>query len=112
METLKKFDIALANTYRDFVDMTGLVNTIRRTYKVMSWGAHAWTNIRNKALRFKVQGHLYSGWVIIAVNGLDLFDIHFVNRSMEIKETINDIYLEDLINVIDRKVERIDTYKR
>lgn len=112
MEQPKKFDIALAKTYRDFVDMTGLVNAIRRNYKVMSWGAHAWTNIVNKGLRFKVQGQKYRGWIILTVNGLDLFEIHYVNRSMEIKETVKDIYLEDLIDVIDRKIERLENYAR
>jgi len=108
---MKKFTIK-DHACRNFDDMKEFLNAIGRTVTVMSWGAHAWTNIQNKALKFKVQGHHFKGWVILTVNGSDLFDIYYVNRNLEILDSVTDIYLEDLIDVIDIKVERIKEYVR
>jgi len=108
---MKKFTIK-DHACRNFDDMKEFLNAIGRTLTVISWGAHAWTNIQNKALKFKVQGHHFKGWVILTVNGSDLFDIYYVNRKLEILDSVTDIYLEDLIDVIDIKVERIKEYVR
>ena len=81
----------------------------------MSWGSRSWT-LRQVAgvtigLQFRVSGHHHKGLVILTVNGLDLFDIYLTKLNGEIKEKISDVYLEDLIDVIDRKVEYISTYE-
>ena len=76
-----------------------------------SWGAHAFTNIKNKALRMKVEGHHHKGHVYISVNGMDLYDVHLTNLDGTLKEEITDIYFDDLFNTIDKKVEYISEYK-
>ncbi len=97
---------------RPIYDMVELVNLIRRTIKSMSWGSRGWTRYPDdKALRFRVSGHLHKGLVFLTVNGSDLFDIHLTNLKGEIKETVKDVYIEDLIDTIDGKVERIPAYK-
>jgi len=45
------------------------------------------------------------------VNGLDLFDIYLTSSHGTIKETINDIYLDDLFGILDKKIEWIDIYE-
>ena len=70
-----------------------------------SWGAHDYKNIGGKFLNFKVQGKKFKGRVFIGVNGKDLLDIFFTNISGNIVHTINDIFIEDFIDVIDRYVE-------
>jgi hypothetical protein len=79
---------------------------------VWSWGAHGWTNIENKCLRFKVRGHHFKGYVHIIVNGLDLFDVFYVSTHGNIKDVSKDVYIEDLVDTIDIKVERIPEYVR
>lgn len=96
---------------RPFTDMKNLASLMRYHTYVLSWGAHAFTNVENKILRFRVQGRLFKGLVWIAPNGLDLFNIYFStgrrsdNGCYRLLDTIKNIYLEDLMEVIDRKVE-------
>lgn len=106
--------IADINTekYVPFHTMQELASAMTKNMKVWSWGAHGWTAIGDKFLKFKVNGHHHKGYVYLGVNGLDLFDIILVNKFGDIKEEIHDIYLEDLIDTIDEKVEKIDAYKR
>lgn len=113
---MEKFNLLeIAPKCRPLEDVQGLANAIRRTVKSMSWGSRSWT-LRQVAgttigLQFRVSGHHHKGLVILTVNGLDLFDIYLTKLNGEIKEKISDIYLEDLIDVIDRKVEYVSTYE-
>lgn len=79
--------------------------------KFWSWGAHDFVDIEGRGLRFNVQGHHHKGHVYLFVNGLDLFDVYLTSSRGTIKETINDIYLEDLFDILDKKIEWIDIYK-
>lgn len=107
--------LEIAAKCRPLEDVQGLANAIRRTVKSMSWGSRSWT-LRQVAgvtigLQFRVSGHHHKGLVILTVNGLDLFDIYLTKLNGEIKEKISDVYLEDLIDVIDKKVEYLSTYE-
>jgi hypothetical protein len=97
--------------YTRFETMTDLVNAMRRSQKVWSWGARGWTNIENKFLKFRVSGHLFKGVVYIGVNGKDLFDIYLTNLKGVIQQELNDVYVDELVDRIDQKVERIPDYK-
>jgi hypothetical protein len=108
---MEKFELEKL-TLRHFDYMQEFVNRISRTEKVCSWGAHNWTNIADKALTFEVTGHHYIGPIILTVNASDLFDIYFVKYNLEIIHVIKDIHLDSLIDVIDKAVEWIPSYKR
>lgn len=109
---MKKISEIDTKKYVPFYTMNDLVKAMARNLKVWSWGANGWTNLEGKMLKFKVNGHHHKGYVYIGVNGLDLFDIILVNNFGNIIEEIHDVYLEDLIDTIDVKVEKIDAYKR
>jgi hypothetical protein len=49
--------------------------------------------------------------VYLFVNGGDLFDIYITTSHGTIKEKICDIYLDELVDVIDKKIEWIDIYE-
>jgi hypothetical protein len=75
-----------------------------------SWGAKETTAIHTsknncKALTFQVNGFKHQGKVVIVLNGLDLFNVYLVNNDETIKETINDLYFDQLVEAIDRSVE-------
>lgn len=99
------------DNYSRFEDMSQLVRGMTKNPKVWSWGARGWTGIAGKILKFRVSGHLFKGVVYVGVNGKDLFDIYLTNLKGDIKQEINDIYIDDLIDTIDQKVERIADYK-
>lgn len=77
---------------------------------IWSWGFNKPTYIQN-GLKFKVTGFIFKGWVHIIYNeGLDLFDIKLVSiHNIEVK-TIEGVYFDDLIRVIDENVELVPNY--
>jgi hypothetical protein len=100
----------------NFHSMNELSGFMRQNIKIWSWGAHNFTNIENKLFRFKVQGRHFKGLVWIGVNGLDLFNVYFSksNRSKngchELIEKWSDVYIEDLIERLDKKIEYVQEY--
>lgn len=80
-----------------------------RLMVVFSWGFHRPTALPdNKGLSFMVDGFKYQGRVQVIYNeGTDLFEVHLENGRIE-----EDVYLEQLVNVIDGMVERCDDYDK
>jgi len=77
---------------------------------VWSWGFKSPIAIEN-GLRFKVQGFKFSGIVEVIYNeGQDLFDIFFIKRN-KVVESINGVYFDQLVEVIDDYVEKTTNYK-
>jgi len=114
MELGKKIDHEnFTKGHRPFDDMNGFVNAIRRNgiFILWSWGAHAWTKMNAYCLRFMVSGNHHKGHVYIVVNGADLFDAYLTTSRGTIKSIEKDIYIEDFIDRLDSKIERIDAYK-
>ena len=72
--------------------------------KVWSWGAHSYEGGEN-SLQFKVQGYKLKGSVHITLNGSDLYDIVFKNVNGGIVKTLNDIYCDLMVELIDNEVE-------
>lgn len=80
-----------------------------------SWGAHDFTidsSKRPRMFRMTVQGHHHKGHVYIFVNGLDLFDVYLTTSQGTIVQKTNDmgLYFDQLVDWIDKKVERIPEY--
>ena len=74
---------------------------------VFSWGFHRPTALPdNRGLAFKVDGFKYKGMVKVIYNvGADLFEIHLDDGSIE-----EDVYADQLVDIIDSMVERTDNY--
>ena len=78
---------------------------------VWLWGFNCPTAIQN-GLRFKVQGFKFKGTVEVVYNeGTDLFDVKLIKNGKMV-ETIEDVYLDSLVDVIDNHVEKVDNYKQ
>ena len=72
---------------------------------VFSWGFHDAYPIYN-GIRFKVNGYLHQGFVDVVYNeGADLFVVNTLNEDGSIKQQESDVYLDCLVNVIDKMVE-------
>lgn len=81
---------------------------------VFSWGFHRPTALPNdEGLAFKVDGFKHRGWVFVKYNeGKDLFDIELRGNDMTIISVIEDVYFDQLVNVIDHAVERTSDYEK
>jgi hypothetical protein len=104
--------LKIARSSRD-LDVKGLVGFLyAHKSKFWSWGPHNFVNVKDRGLRFNVNGHHHKGHVYLFVNGADLFDIYLTSTHGNIKEKIGDVYLDDLFEVLDKKIEYIDIYEK
>jgi len=79
---------------------------------VWSWGFNSPKPTQN-GLVFKVQGFLHKGWVIIQYDeGSDLFDIKLLTDQLKETKSIEGIYIDELIDVIDDAVEYCENYEQ
>ena len=81
---------------------------------LMSWG------IDTKAvkaielgLEFKVNGFKHQGLVRVTLNeGLDLFEVSLIDENDKIVNTIESVFCNNLVAVIDGAVEKTDNYEK
>lgn len=79
---------------------------------VWSWGFHNPKPLEN-GLSFKVQGFLHKDWVVVEYNeGSNLFDIKLLSDQLEEVKSIEGIYVDQLVDVIDDMVECCNNYKQ
>ena len=77
---------------------------------VLSWGFNNPQRLPDdKGLRFNVQGFKYTGIVeVVYVEGKDLFEIVLTDNGTKVE----DVYLDNLVSVIDNLVEKTSNYKQ
>jgi len=77
---------------------------------LMSWGFQRPTII-HLGLTFHVNGFKHKGKVSIKYNeGQDLFDVYLLDDNDKTVDTVNMVYFDQLVEVIDEKVEKTDDY--
>lgn len=77
----------------------------------MSWGFHNPQATEN-GLRFQVQGFLHTGAVeVVYDEGYDLFTVRILNGDGSIKTVQDDVYLDGLVDTIDKLVEYCPNYE-
>ena len=96
---------------RNFYSMEELVKVMSRSMKVWSWGAHKWTKFSDYVLGFKVNGHHHKGWVYVMVGFSDTFLVVYTNTHNKVIDIRENVYIDELINTIDTKVEFIEEYQ-
>jgi len=100
-------DITLAD-----YDMSKYIYRILLTQPtiLMSWGFSSPIVIK-QGLKFSVNGFILQGKVQIIYNeGADLFDLTFFTEENQILNTLTGVYIDELVDTIDRHVERVDNY--
>jgi hypothetical protein len=81
---------------------------------VFSWGAHNYTAIEGNdegegGLLFNVNGFKFRGQVKVMLNFMDTFDVYLIKNG-KVVDNIKDVYLDQLISVIDNRVEYTPDY--
>ena len=99
---------------RDDEIMARFILEILRTdlKKVFSWGFQYPRIIKN-GLRAYVAGILYEGYIEIVFNyAKDLFEVRIFDDKGNVKDVVEDVFLDCLVNVIDNLVEHCQNYER
>ena len=96
-------------------EIAGYILSIFRTnpFVVMSWGINPATiTIVKVGVRFHVQGFIHTGYVQVELNeGEDLFEVTLISEEGETLKTIEHIFVDNLISVIDSAVEKCENYQ-
>ena len=81
---------------------------------IMSWGLDpSKARVIDNGMEIYVQGFLHKGFVQITLNeGTDLFEIKLLSEERELVKFIEDVYLDCLVDTIDREVEKCDNYEQ
>ena len=64
-------------------------------------------------MEFSVEGFIHQGKVKVLYNAsTDAFDIYILNADGSTKEAIEEVYIDVLVDTIDRHVERCENYEQ
>lgn len=80
----------------------------------ISWGVNPESvKAIEKGLEFHCQGFKHTGKVQIVLDeGKDLFEVHLISDNGEKVKTIEDVFLDRLISVVDENIEKTEDYKK
>lgn len=80
----------------------------------MSWGVDPKSmRVIEGGLEFHCQGFKHTGKVqIILDEGADLFEVYLISENGETVKTIEDVYVDMLVSVIDENVEKTEDYEK
>ena len=96
-------------------EIANYIFSIFRTnpFVVMSWGINpASITIVEVGVKFHVQGFIHTGYVQVVLNeGEDLFEVTLISEEGETLKTIEHIFVDNLISVIDSAVEKCENYE-
>ena len=96
-------------------EIANYIFSIFRTnpFVVMSWGINpASITIVEVGVKFHVQGFIHTGYVQVVLNeGEDLFEVTLISEDGETLKTIEHIFVDNLICVIDDAVEKCENYQ-
>lgn len=80
--------------------------------ELMSWGISkkiATEYNGMPALQLRVTGLIHKGWVFVCLNyGMDAYEVYFVNVRGTVKKHLEEVYCDNLGEVLDRHIERGD----
>lgn len=102
--------LAVETVGEDNWDINELHHSVKRSPKAWSWGANSFKTYDNKVYSFKVQGFLLKWYVHIVLDFSDTFTVYFTKLNGKIIERVDMVYIEDLLNIIDTRVETRDNY--
>ncbi|WNM18629.1 hypothetical protein [Flavobacterium capsici] len=75
-----------------------------------SWGVEKLVNYYDKGLILIVNGHHHKGVLLITLAWNDTYSFHLI-KDGKLKETVTDVYFDELQERIDKKIEYIESYK-
>ena len=95
---------------RDFIVSETMQLLKFELFKYLSWGVQSAINFKDKGLLLNVNGRHYKSYVFIILAYNDTYTVHLVNNRGRVTETFNEVYFDELANVIDKRIEYISEY--
>lgn len=77
-----------------------------------SWGVSRKHNLEDRGLLLKVNGHHHKGYVLITLCGNDTYTVHIISTHGNTLNTYKEVYFDDLVEIIDNRIEKIPEYVR
>ena len=108
-EKLNMGELSRTSRVLDVNELMTLLKTSMGISVYWSWGPSNFVinDKRNpRVFRMNVRGYVHTGRVYIVVNGMDLFDVYLTTSRDVIKDVIMGVYFDDLVNEMDKKIER------
>ena len=98
---------SLAQREFDLAETIRVIQHDRTIY--WSWGVEKKVNYYDKALILIVNGHHHKGVLVITLARNDTYSFHLIEKG-KVKESVHEVYFDMLQELIDNKIERIDSY--
>jgi len=76
-----------------------------------SWGVERYFNVEDRGLMMKVNGHHHKGWVLITLGSDDWYRVHILTKYGEILDLYDGVCFDELIHIIDDRIEWVDEYE-
>lgn len=96
----------------DVVDPNYILQILKtQQLKLWSWGVPKFIDMEGRGLFFKVSGNHHKGWVLITLSYDDTFTVRYISNKGEVVDTNEMVYFDDLVDIIDERIEKIPSYK-
>ena len=108
-EKINLSELVKTSRFLDLNELMTLLKTSMGVSVYWSWGPSNFliNDKRNpRFFRMNVRGYQHTGRVYIVVNGMDLFDVYLTTSRDVIKDVIMGVYFDELVNEMDKKIER------
>jgi hypothetical protein len=79
---------------------------------LMTWAARNFSQYESKALFFTVSGNKHKGIVLITLAWDDTYTVRLLSTQWNEKAKFENVYCDELAEIIDINIERIEDYIR
>ena len=76
-----------------------------------SWGVSQRIAFKEKGLLLKVNARRHKSYVFIVLDFNDTYTVHLISSQGRVIKTFSEIYFDNLCEVIDDEIERVEQYQ-
>ena len=110
--SVKKNEVLSSVGERDFNPQETMQWLRANPLWLITWGARNFTRFEDKALFFNVSGNKHKGIVLITLAWDDTYTVRLLSTQWNEKAKFENVYCDELAEIIDINIERIEAYIR
>lgn len=77
----------------------------------LSWGVERIFNVEDRGLMMKVNGNHHKGWVLITLGWNDYYRVHILTKYGEELDSFTEVCFDELVQIIDDRIEWVEEYE-